>query len=430
MLHVSERSVRSARDVKERGAPELVDRVRRGEVAVSAAAAVAELPIDEQEEIVRNVDPRAFSRVVRERRDAKQAEKREQRDQRAAQLAGRQKELPVGLNAGVILCDPAWDDPERYSDETGMDRAAENHYPTMTLREIMDLDVDGVAARDCILFMWCKANNVVEAICVAAAWGFAVFAADEAGRIVPDRRGARYASQVVWDKVHFGNGRWVRDQHEILLIFRRGNPVAPAPGTQVPSVLSAKRTEHSAKPDAILNWIDSCWPDAIKIELNRRGAARDGWHAWGNEAETPAHEASDAGGEVTATPPAPDQSPVDADVEEQELIEIPEPLPPDGAASTSQGRAVAGEDRAAASASSPVDINQIIRDGYAADMPVAELATLTGLKPATVMKRASRMGLGSRDRQRRMASAYTAGQHARGEFSRSNEGAADGQRAD
>lgn len=52
MLNVSERSVKSARKVHERGAPELAAAVDRGDVSVSAAAAVADLPADEQRAIV------------------------------------------------------------------------------------------------------------------------------------------------------------------------------------------------------------------------------------------------------------------------------------------------------------------------------------------------------------------------------------------
>ena len=47
-LNVSERSVRDAREVIDKGAPELVQAVERGEVAVSVAAKVASLPRDEQ----------------------------------------------------------------------------------------------------------------------------------------------------------------------------------------------------------------------------------------------------------------------------------------------------------------------------------------------------------------------------------------------
>lgn len=255
-----------------------------------------------------DVEPNAFERLLarsRERivsegaividpvRDAKQANKREHRDERAAQLAAKHRALPQ-VKAGIILADPAWRDEEVWSAESGMDRAADNHYPTMTLAEVMALKVGEIAADDAILFLWAKTNNLPAAFCVAAAWGFFAIQYEEStGWFLPDTARCRYASAIGWDKEVIGNGRWVRDQLEILLIFRRGNPVAPAPGTQLASVQRARKTEHSAKPESILEWIDRCWPDEVKIELNRRGAPRPGWVAWGNEVEdaAPAGEA-------------------------------------------------------------------------------------------------------------------------------------------
>ena len=52
MLNVSRRAVQTARKVEQRGAPELIKAVELGNVSVSAAADVAELPQDEQAKIV------------------------------------------------------------------------------------------------------------------------------------------------------------------------------------------------------------------------------------------------------------------------------------------------------------------------------------------------------------------------------------------
>src|SRR5690606_28417229 len=51
-LNVSPRLVQNAKRVVEQGVPELADAVRRGEVAVDAAAEVAKLPQEEQREVV------------------------------------------------------------------------------------------------------------------------------------------------------------------------------------------------------------------------------------------------------------------------------------------------------------------------------------------------------------------------------------------
>lgn len=65
MLHVSTRSVTAATKVREHGAPQLVERVSSGEVSVSAAADIADLPIREQVAMLEERDPQAFRRAVR-----------------------------------------------------------------------------------------------------------------------------------------------------------------------------------------------------------------------------------------------------------------------------------------------------------------------------------------------------------------------------
>jgi hypothetical protein len=53
----------------------------------------------------------------------------------------------------VILADPPWRF-EPWSRDTGMDRAADNHYPTSATEEIAALGVSSIAADDCVLFLW------------------------------------------------------------------------------------------------------------------------------------------------------------------------------------------------------------------------------------------------------------------------------------
>lgn len=52
MLNVSERSVRAAVSVRDKGVPELKEKLRAGEIAVSAAAEIAKQPVEEQSAIV------------------------------------------------------------------------------------------------------------------------------------------------------------------------------------------------------------------------------------------------------------------------------------------------------------------------------------------------------------------------------------------
>jgi N6-adenosine-specific RNA methylase IME4 len=195
-----------------------------------------------------------------------QGEKKARRTQREQDLACKIKTLP-DIKAGVIVADPEWQ-WEPWSHETGMDRAAANHYPTSCLEIIKSRDVPSIAAKDCVLFLWATIPMLPHALVVMATWGF------------------DYKSHYAWGKDKFGTGYWSREKHELLLIGARGDVPCPAPGDQWDSLIMAPRGKHSEKPEIFLEMIEKYFPNIPKIELNRRGAPRPGWDAWGYEAET------------------------------------------------------------------------------------------------------------------------------------------------
>lgn len=205
-------------------------------------------------------------------REERQAEKRERRAEREAELGAKQRELPE-KKFGVIYADPEWRF-EPWSRDTGMDRAPDNHYLTSSLEVIMSRPVERIAAKDCVLFLWATAPMTPHAFLVMGAWGF------------------DYKSQYVWTKDKAGPGYWNREKHELLLIGTRGDIPCPAMGEQWDSAIPAPRGEHSAKPDLFAEMIEAYFPNLPKIELNRRGAPRPGWDAWGYEAE----EGDESGG--------------------------------------------------------------------------------------------------------------------------------------
>lgn len=251
-LNVSERSVTSAASVLELAIPQLQKAVETGHIAVSTAAVLATRPKTVQKQAVS--DP---SRAIH-------LAKKEKRTEREAELGEKQQALP-DRRYGVIVADPEWRF-EPWSRTTGMDRAADNHYPTSVTEVIAAREVPSISADDCALFLWATAPMLPQALLVMEAWGF------------------DYRSHFVWAKDRQGTGYWSRNKHELLLIGVRGQVPAPAPGTQWPSLIEAVVGEHSAKPERFLEMIEEYFPSLPKIELNRRGSARPGWDAWGNEA--------------------------------------------------------------------------------------------------------------------------------------------------
>jgi len=204
--------------------------------------------------------------VVNPVKDLGAAEKQARRTEREVELGARQAALP-DKRYGVILADPEWRF-EPYSRASGMDRAADNHYPTSDLADIRARLVGDIAADDAVLFLWATAPMLPQALEVMAAWGF------------------RYVSQFVWRKDRRGTGYWNRNEHEPLLVGTRGAIPAPAPGTQWGSVIEAPVGRHSEKPQDFYRLIEAYFPTLPKIELNAR-AARAGWDAWGFEAPEP-----------------------------------------------------------------------------------------------------------------------------------------------
>jgi N6-adenosine-specific RNA methylase IME4 len=190
-------------------------------------------------------------------------DKAERRAQREQDLAEKTVALP-DRKYNVIVADPEWR-WEPWSRETGMDRAADNHYPTSCTEVIAARDVPSIAADDCVLWLWATIPMLPHALVVMAAWGF------------------DYVSHYAWGKDKIGMGYWSREKHELLLIGTRGKIPCPAPGTQWESLITAPRGEHSEKPECFLEMIEGYFPNLPKIELNRRGSARPGWDAWGNE---------------------------------------------------------------------------------------------------------------------------------------------------
>lgn len=199
---------------------------------------------------------------------AKTAVKQEARAERERTLATKQMALPEG-RYGVIYADPEWKF-EVWS-QNGMDRSADNHYPTSALDVIKSRNVADIAAEDCVLFLWATAPMLPDALQVMEAWGF------------------EYKSHCIWAKDRIGTGYWFRNQHELLLVGTRGNVPAPAMGTQIASLVDAPVGRHSEKPDAFYELIEKYFPNLRKVELNAR-AARAGWDPWGYEAPSEAAE--------------------------------------------------------------------------------------------------------------------------------------------
>ena len=260
LLNVGRASVQRAREVIDRGAPELVAAVERGAVSVSAAADVAELPKTEQTQIVA-CGEKEILEAAKTIRAARQEARRAERIELVAKMAEPSPELTTERRYPVIYADPPW----RYEFVESESRAIENQYPTMELEELCALPVSSRATDDAILFLWATSPKLAEAMRVIEAWGFT------------------YRSSAVWVKQQLGMGYYFRQQHELLLVATRGNIPAPAPAVRPRSVYESPRQAHSAKPEAFYEFIEAMYPTLPRTELFQR-VGRPGWDGWGNQA--------------------------------------------------------------------------------------------------------------------------------------------------
>jgi N6-adenosine-specific RNA methylase IME4 len=169
----------------------------------------------------------------------------------------------------TILADPPW----QFQNRTG--KMAPEHkrllrYPTMELKEIMELPVSKLAAAKSHLYLWVPYALLQEGLRVMEAWGFT------------------YKCNLVWYKIRKdggpdgrGVGFYFRNVTELILFGVRGSMRTIKPGRTQVNLLSTRKREHSRKPDEIYDLVEGCSPGPY-FELFAR-FRRPGWHQWGNE---------------------------------------------------------------------------------------------------------------------------------------------------
>lgn len=169
----------------------------------------------------------------------------------------------------TILADPPW----QFQNRTG--KVAPEHrrllrYPTMELREIMELPVPKFAAAKSHLYLWVPNALLADGLRVMEAWGFT------------------YKSNLVWHKIRKdggsdgrGVGFYFRNVTELVLFGVRGSMRTLPPGRRQVNLLATRKREHSRKPDEIYNIIEACSPGPY-LEVFAR-FRRAGWKQWGNE---------------------------------------------------------------------------------------------------------------------------------------------------
>jgi Transcriptional activator, adenine-specific DNA methyltransferase len=176
-----------------------------------------------------------------------------------------------GYRASVIYADIAWPWQIWGGASGKIHSAADNHYNTSTIEQIMKLPVAKLAADNCALLSWCTWPHITigSHVPVIQAWGF-----------------KPSTDAFVWVKtnadgngLHTGMGYWTRSNTEACFIATKGSPTRLA--TDVHQVVFAPVGEHSAKPEEVRRRIERLFAGPY-LELYGRKPV-PGWTVWGNE---------------------------------------------------------------------------------------------------------------------------------------------------
>lgn len=162
----------------------------------------------------------------------------------------------------TVYMDPPW----RYDDSGGRG-AAENHYSTMSVDELIELPVKELAHSDgCLYWIWTTWPMIRDGYPHKLIEGF----------------GLRWVGEVVWHKLGGpGTGRWLRPVTEVLVLaVSKGAMLID--DKSVEGFLAVEKQNHSKKPEEFYEFLERVSPEP-RIELFARNK-RDGWWRWGLEA--------------------------------------------------------------------------------------------------------------------------------------------------
>jgi len=164
----------------------------------------------------------------------------------------------------IIYADPPWEVKKII--RKVRPNQVEMDYPTMPLRDICNLGIPlrTYEADDCLLFLWTTQAWLPRAFMVMADWGF------------------KYQRTITWDKE---NGMCLFGFHnrtEFLLFGYRGKIEMYPKRKAFPTIVTAKSTRHSEKPQIFRDLIEPFGEPRLELFARQKV---EGWDCWGNEVE-------------------------------------------------------------------------------------------------------------------------------------------------
>jgi N6-adenosine-specific RNA methylase IME4 len=170
----------------------------------------------------------------------------------------------------LIYADPPW---KFNNKNTGgsMNSGADAQYPTMTIAELKNMDIDSITDDNSLLIMWYVGSQPQEAIDLCQAWGFKV----------KNMNGFMWNKLTKLGKAHFGMGFYTRAGSESAIIATKGSPKII--NHSVRAVESCKVGKHSEKPAKFRKKCIQLMGNVPRLEMFARKEVA-GWDLFGNEA--------------------------------------------------------------------------------------------------------------------------------------------------
>ncbi len=181
-------------------------------------------------------------------------------------------EFPAQTYSCLVI-DPPWFYHLRNDDPTHRNRIP---YPPMPIEQILALPIPELCdPKGTVLWLWFTNSHAIDAGKCLEHWGF------ELKTILT------WSKITKTGKVHLGVGHYLRNTTEHCYLATKGKVPSFSHVktlTNQPTILEARRREHSRKPEEFYQLVEQLCPTTTKLELFAR-QKRDGWHAWGNEVE-------------------------------------------------------------------------------------------------------------------------------------------------
>lgn len=182
----------------------------------------------------------------------------------------------------IIYCDPPWSYDNNKSNNS---KLGGKTYELLTLEELKAININKIADRNCLLFMWVTMPKILDAMIVINSWGFE-FVTVPFVWIKLNRSGCVNTigkSIYIQNGIYSGLGHWTNGNAEFIMLARKGK--AARIKKDIKQIVFEPIQNHSEKPEVFRMKIHELVGRLPSVELFARKQSFkrfiDGWKATG-----------------------------------------------------------------------------------------------------------------------------------------------------